>query len=244
MNNKRGRSGEDEDGHEHKSAKRQKRVSTSAGQWAAQNLDSLIEMNATWTERLAELTELSETLKHNKEELDSLKADAEKAKKDIEDGLLSQKQKQEKLDKLDTTSRDDAAEKVRQMTADVRQAERQVRQIERKIHEKLGALDLMQKQQEQQEQEQEQQQQQEQQEQQQQQQQQQQAWEEKKEQWKNNGWRVAKGVAGVGLGVGAVFLGLTVAHASGLLGPEEVATVATTPDMIHDMIATASDRIV
>ena len=238
MNNKRGRSGEDEDGHEHKSAKRQKRVSTSAGQWAAQNLDSLIEMNATWTERLAVLTELSETLKHNKEELDGLKADAEKAKKDIIDGPMSQKQKQEKLEKLDTKSRAHATENVRRMTADVRMAESRVRQIERKIHEKLGALDLMQKQQEQQEQ----QQQQEQQEQQQQQQQQQQAWEEKKEQWKNNGWRVAKGVAGVGLVTGAVFLGLTVGvqWASGLLGPEEVATVATTPDMIHDMIATAS----
>ena len=219
MNNKRGRSGEDEDGHEHKSAKRQKRVSTSAGQWAAQNLDSLIEMNATWTERLAVLTELSETLKHNKEELDSLKADAEKAKKDIEDGLLSQKQKQEKLDKLDTTSRDDAAENVRQMTADVRQAERQVRQIERKIHEKLGALDLMQKQQEQQEQ----------------------AWEEKRKQWKNNTVRALKWG---GIATGTVFLGLAAAHAaSGLLGPEEVATVAATPANILGMIVTESAKV-
>ena len=216
---KRPRSGEGADGQEDKSAKRQKRVSASVGEWAAQSLNSLIAMNATWTKGQAELTRLSEDLANKTEELNSIKKTIKDIETDIEGEKITRGEKQEKREadtKPHKLRKDAAVDAVTQMTTEVRTAESKVRRIERDIHEALNTVAIIQEQREQQERDGE------------------ERWRRRRD---NTLWAMKWG--GIGVVSGAVFLGLA-ARASGYLGPEEVATVAANIP-IPNFLALASE---
>ena len=222
---KRPRSGEGADGQEDKSAKRQKRVSASVGEWAAQSLNSLIAMNATWTEGQAELTRLSENLANKTEELNGIKKTITDIETDIDSNtLLTKVQKLEKREadtKPHKDRRDAAVGAVTRMTTEVRTAESQVRRIEKDIHEELKTVAIIQKQREQQEPD----------------------WEERKNQfWQTAKWGVKWGAVGATVGA-VVFLGLAAANAA--FSPEEVTEEAVTvlTDTAQEAVTVLTEKL-
>ena len=221
---KRPRSGEGADGQEDKSAKRQKRVSASVGEWAAQSLNSLIAMNATWTKGQAELTRLSEDLANKTEELNSIKKTIKDIETDIEGEKITRGEKQEKKEadtKPHKLRKDAAVDAVTQMTTEVRTAESKVRRIERDIHEELKTVAIIQKQREQQEPD----------------------WEERKNQfWQTAKWGVKWGAVGATVGA-VVFLGLAAANAA--FSPEEVTEEAVTvlTDTAQEAVTVLTEKL-